>query len=289
MPSNPDAMKGKTVLITGATGGIGKATAFGLADLGATLVLVGRNDDRLTQVKDELAERDHRGVKTMKADLSSMAEVRQLAADVVASVPRLDVLINNAGTIVGDRCLTADGYEYTFALDHLSPFLLTKLLLGTLKASAPSRIITVSSAAHYAGTMHFDDLMLERGYRPFKAYSQAKLANVLFTYELARRLEGSGVTANCLHPGTVRTNFGKELRGASRVATAIIRPFEFGPKKGARTPIYLASSPEVDGVSGRYFVRCRPHRSSVESHNKEEAMRLWEESERLTGPRAADH
>jgi NAD(P)-dependent dehydrogenase (short-subunit alcohol dehydrogenase family) len=193
------------------------------------------------------------------------------------------VLINNAGTIVGDRRLTVDGYEYTFALDHLSPFLLTDLLLGKLKATAPSRVITVSSAAHFYGTMHFDDLMLKKGYRPFKAYGQAKLANVLFTYELAKRLDGSGITANCLHPGTVRTHFGDELGKAGRLAIVVVRPFEISPRRGARTSIYLASSPEVEGVTGKYFVSRRPRRSSGESYNLEEARRLWDVSVRLTG------
>lgn len=279
MTSSSDEMKGKTVLITGATAGIGKATAIGLADKGARLILVGRSDQRLAAV----AAEGHQEVITMKAELSSMAEVRRLAAEILGSAPRLDVLINNAGTIVGDRRLTVDGYEYTFALDHLSPFLLTNLLLGTLKASAPSRVIAVSSAGHLAGTMHFDDLMLEKGYRAFKAYSQAKLANVLFTNELARRLAGTGVTANSLHPGTVRTHFGDELKGAFRIGMYLVRPFEIGPRTGARTSIYLASSPEVEGVSGKYFVRQKPRRPSAEAADPEIARRLWEVSAKLVG------
>jgi retinol dehydrogenase 14 len=283
MTSGSDAMKGKTVLITGATAGIGKATAFGLADRGAKLILVGRDDRRLAAVAGELAAKGHRDVITLRADLSSMAEVRRLAGEILRSAPRLDVLINNAGTIVGDRRLTVDGYEYTFALDHLSPFLLTSLLLDRLKASAPSRVITVSSAAHLAGTMNFDDLMLEKGYRPFRAYSQAKLANVLFSNELARRLAGTGVTANSLHPGTVRSHFGNELKGPFRVGMYLVRPFEIGPRRGAKTSIYLASSPEVEGVSGKYFVRQRPHRPSAEANDPEIARRLWGVSDKLVG------
>jgi NAD(P)-dependent dehydrogenase (short-subunit alcohol dehydrogenase family) len=276
-------MGGKTILITGATAGIGKATALGLAEMGAKLILVGRNEQRLAKVTAELADKGHREVITMKAELSSMAEVRRLADEAIRTIPRLDVLINNAGTIVGDRRLTIDGYEYTFALDHLSPFLLTNLLLDKLKVSAPSRVITVSSAAHLAGTINFDDLMLKNGYRAFKAYCQAKLANVLFTNELARRLAGTGVTANSLHPGTVRTHFGDELKGGFRVGMYLVRPFEISPHRGAKTSIYLASSPEVAGVSGKYFVRQKARSPSAEATDPEIARRLWEVSERLTG------
>ncbi len=276
-------MKGRVVLVTGATSGIGKATARGLAKMGASMVLVGRSDDRLAAVGESIARATGASPALMRADLSSMAEVRDLADRVRAKVGRLDVLINNAGTIVGKRRLSVDGFEYTFALDHLSPFLLTNLLLDLMIASAPSRIITVSSAAHYAGKIHFDDLMLERGYRPFKAYSQAKLANVMFAYELARRLQGTGVTSNCLHPGGVRTRFGNEASGLVRFGLVVIRPFELSPEMGARTPIYLASSPEVEGVTGRYFVRERARQSSPISYDRGAARRLWEICARLTG------
>jgi len=276
-------MRDRTVLITGATGGIGREAARGLAAMGASLALVGRDEERLARAREQAVEAGSPEVRTFRADISSMAEVRRLAGEVLEAIPRLDVLVNNAGTIVGERRTTADGYEYTFALDHLSPFLLTNLLLPRLMASAPSRVVTVSSAAHWTGRMHFDDLMLERGYRPFRAYCQAKLANVLFTYELARRQEGTGVTANCLHPGAVRTDFGKMLRGASRLGMSIIRPFEIGPRRGARTTIYLASSPDVQGVTGRYFVGRRLAASSPASHSSDDARKLWEASERLTG------
>jgi NAD(P)-dependent dehydrogenase (short-subunit alcohol dehydrogenase family) len=276
-------MKGKVAVVTGATSGIGRATAKGLAGLGASLMLVGRSDDRLAEVTEDIVRSTGRSPMVMNADLSSMAEVRRLAANIIERVPRLDVLINNAGTIVGRRRLTSEAMEYTFALDHLSPFLLTNLLLDRLRSSAPSRIVTVSSEAHFFGRMHFDDLMLEKGYAPFKAYGQAKLANVLFTYELARRLKGAGVTANCLNPGGVRTRFGNEASGLLRIGLVAMRPFELSAERGARTSIYLASSPEVADKTGLYFVRQRPRRSSAASYDRDAARRLWEISARLTG------
>ena len=219
-------MTKKTVLITGATSGIGKETAMGLGRQGASLVIVGRDDKKLADVRKAIMDgTGDEDVEVMRCDLSSLKEVRALAKDFQERFDRLDVLINNAGTIIGDRRTTADGYEYTFALDHRSPFLLTNLLLDTLKKSAPARIITVSSVAHKFGRMHFEDLMFEKGYSPMKAYSQAKLANVLFTYELARRLEGQNVTSNCLHPGNVRTNFGQETHGIFRTFLSISSPF----------------------------------------------------------------
>jgi retinol dehydrogenase-14 len=276
-------MRGKVAVVTGATSGIGRSTAEGLARMGASLVLIGRNKERLASIGDEIVDGTGVAPVLMRADLSSMAEVRRLAAEIGDKVPRLDVLINNAGTIVGDRRLTADGYESTFALDHLSPFLLTNLLLSLLIASAPSRAVTVSSSAHRFGRIHFDDLMLEKGYTAFKAYSQAKLANVLFTYELARRLRGTGVTANCLDPGPVRTRFGNEASGLLHIGLVAVRPFELSPDHGARTSIYLASSSEVEGMTGRYFVRRKPHRSSPVTYDEGAAKRLWDISARLTG------
>lgn len=276
-------MRGKVAVITGATSGIGRSTAEGLARMGASLVLIGRDKERLASIGERIVDGTGRAPALMRADLSSLAEVRRLAAEIRDKVPRLDVLINNAGTIVGDRRLTADGYEYTFALDHLSPFLLTNLLLSLLIASAPSRVITVSSSAHRFGRIHFDDLMLEKGYTAFKAYSQAKLANVLFTYELAHRLRGTEVAANCLDPGPVRTRFGNETSGLLHIGLVAVRPFELSPDRGARTSIYLASSPEVEGMTGRYFVRRRPHRSSPATCDEGAAKRLWDVSTRLTG------
>jgi NAD(P)-dependent dehydrogenase (short-subunit alcohol dehydrogenase family) len=251
--------------------------------MGAELILVGHNEERLRAVSDEIARvSGNSNLHPMRYDLSSMADVRGLASDIKNKHTKLDVLINNVGIIMGERKLTVDEYEYTFALDHLAPFLLTNLLLEEHMLTAPSRIVTVSSGAHATGHMHFDDLMMEKGWTPFKSYSQAKLANVLFTYELARRLNGTGITANCLHPGGVRSNFGSNLGRAYRVGMALFRPFMISPEKGARTSIYLASSPDVENVTGKYFAKCQPKRSSKESYDLEEAKRLWEISEKLT-------
>jgi NAD(P)-dependent dehydrogenase (short-subunit alcohol dehydrogenase family) len=218
----------------------------------------------------------------MLADLSSQEQIRRLADDFKAAYPRLDVLINNAGVFRSERITTADGIEMTFAVNHLAYFLLTNLLLDVLKASAPSRIVNVSSGAQSNGTIDFDDLQGEKGYKGTKAYSQSKLANVLFTYELARRLEGTGVTANCLHPGAVRTNFGSGSSGVFGFMVRALRPFIISPEKGAETSIYLASSPEVEGVSGRYFVKKAEARSSDVSYDERLARRLWKVSAELT-------
>jgi NAD(P)-dependent dehydrogenase (short-subunit alcohol dehydrogenase family) len=280
----PDSMKGRVVLITGATSGIGKETALGLAKMGATLVLVGRNREKLDRAMGEIASQTgNRQLDSLVCDLTSMENVRKLAADFTAKYHRLDVLINNAGEIVNERRTTVDGYEYTLALDHLSHFLLTNLLMDIIKASAPSRIISVSSSAHMFGHIDFEDLMGERKYRAMRAYGQAKLANLLFIYELARKLSGTGVTANALHPGVVRTNFGKGIKGRWRILLMLGKPFTISAGKGAETSIYLASSPKVSGTSGKYFVKQKEKRSSKESYNESVAKRLWDESAKLTG------
>ncbi|MDW5562300.1 MAG: SDR family NAD(P)-dependent oxidoreductase [Methanomassiliicoccus sp.] len=276
-------MKGRTVAVTGATSGIGRATAEALSRMGASLILSGRSEKRLSAIGEDIGRETGSVPILLPADLSCMDEVRRLAAEIRRNASRLNVLINNAGTIVGDRRQTTDGHEYTFALDHLAPFLLTNLLLDLLISSAPSRIVTVSSSAHHFGRIHFDDIGMEHGYTPFMAYAQAKLANVLFTYELARRLGGTGVTANCLDPGPVRTRFGNEATGLLRIGLVVIRPFELSPSRGARTSIFLASSPEVADVTGRYFVRRRPRRSSSSSYDREVARRLWAISADLAG------
>jgi len=233
-------MKGRVVLITGATSGIGKETAIGLARMGATLVLVGRDHTKAEQTASEIAERTgSRDVTMLLADLSSMKEVRRLSEEVMKTIPRLHVLVNNAGGIFMRRQITADGYELTFALNHLSPFLLTNLLLDLLKKNAPARIVTVASMSHFVSRIDFEDLMGERRYNGFRAYNQSKLANVLFTYELARRLKGTGVTANCLHPGPVASNFGRD-QGFFGFLTRIGAPFLLSPKRGAKNSIYLA-------------------------------------------------
>jgi NAD(P)-dependent dehydrogenase (short-subunit alcohol dehydrogenase family) len=219
----------------------------------------------------------------MLADLSSQEEIRRLTDEFKEAHPRLDVLINNAGVIRSKRVASADGIEMTFAVNHLAHFLLTNLLLELLKATAPSRIVNVSSGEQRNGTIDFDDLQGEKGYKTAKAYSQSKLANVLFTYELARRLEGTGVSANCLHPGAgVRTNLGSGVSGVFGLTVRALRPLMKSPEKGAETSIYLASSAEVEGLSGGYFVKKAEARSSDVSHDERIARRLWEASAELT-------
>jgi retinol dehydrogenase-14 len=276
-------MSEKICLITGATSGIGKATAMGLANMGASVAMVGRDRDRGEAVMAEIKEGSGNGsVDLMLADVSSQEEIRRLADEFKEAYPRLDVLINNAGVFLSKRITTVDGMETTFAVNHLAYFLLTNLLLDLLKASAPSRIVNVSSGAQSNGTIDFDDLQGEKGYKGTKAYSQSKLANVLFTYELARRLEGTGVTANCLHPGAVKTNFGSGSSGVFGFMVRALRPLMISPEKGAETSIYLASSPEVEGLSGRYFVKKAEARSSDVSYDERIARRLWDVSAELT-------
>jgi retinol dehydrogenase-14 len=279
------SMTGKTVLVTGATGGIGKATAIGLAGLGARVGIAGRDLRRA-----EAAAVDIRGasgnsnVDAFGADLSSQTEVRRLAADVLDAYPRLDVLVNNVGGFWATRHVTDDGLERTFAVNHLAAFLLTDLLLERLKASAPARVVTVSSGAQSLGTIDFGDLQGERKYSGQTAYNQSKLASVMFTYELARRLDGTGVTATVLHPGVVSTEFGAE--DPSRIFKFLVpfyRPFMKTPQQGAATSIYLASSPKVAGVTGGYFAKGKRQISSKASYDQEAATRLWRVSAGLVG------
>ena len=273
----------KVCLITGATSGIGKATAMGLANMGASVVMVGRDRGRGAAVMAEIKEKSgNASVDLMLADVSSQKEIRRLADEFGEAYPRLDVLINNAGVFRSERITTADGIEATFAVNHLAYFLLTNLLLDRLKAGAPSRIVNVASADHSNGAIDFDDLQGEKGYRGAGAYSRSKLANVLFTHELARRLRGTGVTANCLHPGVVGTNLGSGVSGAFGFVVRALRPLMKNPEKGAETSIYLASSPEVEGSSGGYFVKKAQARSSDVSYDERLARRLWEASAELT-------
>jgi len=277
------SMTGRTVLITGGTGGIGKATAAGLARLGAAVVIVGRDHQRGEAAVAEIRRQTGSpSVDLLLADVSIQAEVRRLAEQALERYARLDVLVNNVGGHWATRRTTADGLEHTLAVNHLAPFLLTNLLLERLVRSAPARIVTVSSGAQAMGRIDFEDLQAERGYSGQRAYSQSKLANVMFTYELARRLEGTGVTATVLHPGVVRTNFGSE--DPARLMRPLIwavRPFMKTPKRGAHTSIYLASSPEVEGINGRYFANCKPRRSAERSYDREAAARLWRVSAAL--------
>lgn len=277
-------MAGRTVLVTGGTGGIGKATATELVALGARVGIVGRDRQRgAAAAADIEAAAANPAVDVFAADLSAQAEVRQLAEEVLAAYPRLDVLVNNVGGFWAHRQLTIDGLERTFAVNHLAPFLLTRLLLDRLKASAPARIVTVSSGAQATGRIDFDDLQGERKYSGQRSYSQSKLANIMFTYELARRLEGTGLTATVLHPGVVRTKFGAEDQSGLVVMSRLARPFMKTPAQGAATSIYLASSPEVEGVTGRYFVNSKPKTSTKFSYDPAAGARLWRLSADLVG------
>lgn len=277
-------MQGKVVLITGATAGIGKVSALELAKIGATVVIVGRNPGKVAAtVREVQAQSGNASVEGLLADLAAPGQIRAMAQTFKEKHNRLDMLLNNAGAVFSSRKETHDGFEMTFALNHLHYFLLTHLLLDVLQASAPSRIINVASDAHRAGRMNFDDLQGKRRYNGWAAYSQSKLANVLFTYELARRLEGSGVTANALHPGAVATNFGDGNGILGDIVMTIFRRFAISPEQGARTSIYLASAPEIEGVTGKYYTDCKPVNSSPASYDKEAARRLWQISEELTG------
>ncbi len=279
MEDNNGGMDGKVVLITGGTGGIGKDTAVGLARCGAHVVLVGRDKEKGQAAVSDVEHRAEDGsAELVVADLSSQAEIRRLAYAFTARHSRLDVLLNNVGVYCPNRSLTVDGLERTFAVNHLASFLLTNLLLSLLEESASSRVVTVSSGAHVQGKIDFDNLQGDKNYDGMRAYSQSKLANVLFTYELARRQRGTGVTANCLEPGFVNTDI------ALPFLLRILKPFAASPEKGARAPIYLANSPEVKEVSGKYFdSKGRVRNSSAASYDEGEARRLWKISEQLTG------
>jgi retinol dehydrogenase 14 len=273
-------MNGRFCLITGANSGIGRQTAIELARLGATLVIVCRNRERGEPALREIREQSgNESVELMLADFSSQDAIRELARAYEQTHQRLHVLVNNAGVILRKRHLTVDGLEATFAINHLAYFLLTNLLLPLIRKSAPARIVNVASAVHASGMVDFDDLQSERNYGSMRAYGQSKLGNVLFTYELARRLEGSGVTANCLHPGVIATGIARDFPAAIR---GPVRVFSRSVGKGAETSIHLAASPEVEGVSGKYFVDKKQVESSESSRDREIAHRLWQVSEDLT-------
>lgn len=276
-------MAGKTVLVTGGTGGIGKATAEGCARLGARVGIVGRDARRAESAAADIMAGTGGTVDVFTADLSSLAQVRRLAKEVRGAYPRLDVLVNNAGGTWATRRTTADGFEHTLAVNHLAPFLLTSLLLDLLKRSAPARIVTVASIAHATGKIDFDDLQGAARYSGSKAYSQSKLASIMFTYGLARQLQGSGVTANVLHPGVVRTAFFAGDAPPSYKMLTLGRFLMKSPEQGAATSVYLASAPEAAGVTGAYFADCKPRKSSERSRDAEAARRLWQVSARLTG------
>ncbi len=282
-------MQGKTVVVTGGNSGIGFETAAALAAMGARVVVTARNADKGRAAVAAITQRlggDAR-VQLVVFDLADLASVRRGASELLEQAPRLDVLVNNAGLVLSERAETVDGMEATFATNHLGPFLLTNLLLDRIRASSPARIVNVASTAHNAARkgIPFDDLQSEKKYATMRVYGQSKLANILFTLELARRLEGSGVTANSLHPGTVRTGYGADgdARGLLALGLKISSPFFLSPAKGARTSIYLASDPAVEHVSGEYFVKCKPKQPKRWARDEEAARHLWQVSDELVG------
>src|SRR5579872_2029755 len=274
--------QGKICLVTGSTSGIGKVTARELAKRGATVVLVSRSRAKgeATQAEIEQAT-GNQHVELLVADLSVLENVRKLATEFQRTHDHLHILVNNAGCAYPRRTLTPDGFEATLVVNYLAPFLLTELLLYTLKASAPARIVNVSSAQHANAHIEFDNLQGEKKYGNLSNYNQAKLALLLWTYELARRLEGTGVTANALHPGITATNFPSGMTGVLAWGMKLSKPFLLTPEKGAQTTLYLATSPEVEGVSGKYFVKSHETKSSNDSYNQTVGARLWEMTEQL--------
>jgi retinol dehydrogenase 14 len=282
--TGPTTMTGRVVVVTGGTSGIGRATALALAEMGATVALTGRSRTRTEAAVADLHGATGADVRGFAADLSEQSQVRRLAAELSASLPRIDVLVNNAGGYWNTRHVTADGLERTFAVNHLAPFLLTHLLLDRISASADGRVITVASNAQSLGRIDFDDLQGQRSYSGARAYNQSKLANVLFTRELASRLEGSTVTANALHPGVVRTSFGAEDPAPlQRLLLPLAGSLMRTPARGAATSVHLASSPALIGVRGQFFADRRPRRLSGRSTDHRVARRLWEVSAQLVG------
>jgi len=280
-------MKDKICIITGATSGIGHATFASLAAKGATLGLVCRNKDKgksiLTAIKDKTKNNN---IRLFIADLSSQVEIRRVAAEIIAAYPHIDVLINNAGAINPVRIETVDGIETTFAVNHLAYFLLTNLLLDKLKAAPKARIISVASQASMMGTINFDDLNYQKYFSAMKTYAQSKLANIMFTYLLARRLKRSNITANCMHPGGVKTNFGRNLKGFTGAIFQNLGSLMRTAEKGAETVIWLATAPEVEKISGKYFKDMKVIKSSKISYHIETQQKLWDASEKLTNMKA---
>ena len=270
-------MNGKICLVTGATDGIGKVSARVLAELGAKVIIVGRNPEKSAIVLAELRSiSGNENIDLLMADLAVMQEVRDLAEQVISRYDRIDVLLNNAGGYFTKHEITSDGLEMTFALNHMSYFLLTNKLMELLKYSAPARIVNVSSDAHYGVDMEFENLNGEQHYKAWKAYQKSKLANVLFTYELLKKVPGN-ITVNCLHPGFVATNFGHNNGGFFGPVLKIAQRISaIDPEEGAKTSIFLCSAPEVKGVSGKYFYKCKPKTSSRESRNMDTGKRLWQ-------------
>lgn len=276
----------RVAVVTGANAGIGFHTAVALAAMGATTVLACRDRTKAEAAADEVRQLSGSDdVHLVDLDLADLASVRACAQELQRRFDRLDVLVNNAGGILSPRRQTAQGFEMTFGVNHLGPFALTCWLVGRLRASAPSRVVTVASVAHWAAVrgLDFDDLQSQRRYRPFDAYARSKLANILFTRELARRLEGTGVTANAVHPGPVRSGFGMDgdLGGLFGLGNRLIRPFEISPLAGARTSIHVATAPELAAVTGGYFARSRPAHAAPWARSDANAARLWDVSRQL--------
>lgn len=278
-------MEHKTCIITGANTGLGLATSESLAKKGWQVVMVGRSEKKLQKAKEAVVKvSSTEKVSLQVADFSSLTSVRDLGERLNQTYPELHVLVNNAGAFFTEYQVTEDGFERQWQINHLAPFLLTQLVMGKLKKSAPARIVNVSSNAHYKGTIRFSDPNLKQKYSGYYAYAQSKLANVLFAYELARRLEVDQVTANCLHPGVVDTGIGnKNSKGWISWAWRTLRPMMIGPEKGAATQVYLASSPEVAKITGKYFVKSKEQASSQLSYQKTDAQRLWEFSWKQVG------
>ena len=276
-------MAGRVVIVTGASNGIGRSTALGLARIGATVVMVCRSRERGETARKWISElAGDVSLDLLVADLSAQRQVRALADELLDRYDRLDVLVNNAGVLMGRRSVTEDGLETTFAVNHLAHYLLTTLLLDRLVESAPARVVNVASVAHERGRLRFDDLQGERRYGAVRAYAQSKLANVVFTYELAKRLEDTGVAVNCLDPGAIRSGMGKGSGGLAPRYWRLRQPFLAPEAQGADTPVYLASSPDVADVSGGYWVDRKLKMSSKRSYDQDDARRLWEVSEELT-------
>ncbi|MBW6474843.1 MAG: SDR family oxidoreductase [Anaerolineaceae bacterium] len=280
-------MLNKLVMVTGATGGIGKETARALQQMGAHVVIVGRNPQKTADVVAEMKSQNPSGgeVDGLVADLSSLADIRRLAEEFKQKYDRLDVLVNNAGAYFNKREISVDGFEMTFALNHLGYFYLTNLLLDLIKSSAPARIVNVSSGAHAMGKINFDNLNAKGLFVGWTAYGTSKLMNILFTRELSRRLEGTRVTVNALHPGFVATNFGHNGNGIGKWLIQLTQRSALTPEQGAQTSIYLASSPEVSGVSGAYFSESKIVQPSKAAQDDDLALRLWEVSEQLIAER----
>ena len=277
-------MKDKVVVVTGGTSGIGQVAAEKLAAMGARIVMVARDKVRGEAVITRLRQLRPGVNHTLHiADLSSMEGVRRVGREIASAEPRIDVLINNAGAMFYDRQVTVDGLERTFATNHMAYFILTLALRPSLIAAAPSRVINTASDAHRSAKLDFEDLQCEKKYRAFTAYGRSKLSNILFTRELARKLAGTGVTANSLHPGVVNTRFANDGHGALYHVFRVVKTFALSPEKGAETTIYLASSPDVAGVTGEYFRKCARATPTKEAQDDDAAGRLWAESLRLAG------